>query len=151
MNHFEIQEVAARFRKAIEKRHKTLRLSWLWGEFPTGCCRDASDMLGTLLRERYAVVAELVRGELGKYSHAWLRIGRLIVDITADQFSSHFPGVEPVIVTSASAMHAQFREIGRCEPQILGFGDLENEFAEDARLDYEDIVSEFESLRDSLS
>ncbi len=121
MNQLEILEVAARFRSAIE--------------------------LGTLFRVRYAIPAEIVCGELERLSHVWINIGELIVDITADQFCDHFPGVEPVIVASDSAVHAKFRVTRRCAPLILGSDEPESEFAEDARLDYEDIVNEFERLR----
>lgn len=139
----EIHEIAARFRLAIEARQRTLRLSWLRDNFPTGCCREASDMLGTLLRERYGIEAAVVLGEIDDHSHAWLEIDGLIVDITADQFADRFPNAKPVIVTRDRAMHSQFGGNKRVAPVLLGADDDENEFAADAQHDYSTIVEAF--------
>lgn len=47
-----------------------------------------------------------MRGEGdGRHSHAWIKQGDIIIDITADQFDE----IEtPVIVTNASAWHNRF-------------------------------------------
>ena len=148
---FELHEIATRFRRAIETRQSSLRLFWLRDGFPKGCCREASDMLGVFLHDRFAVEATVVRGQLDDHSHAWLMIDGLIVDITADQFLDRFPNAKPVIVSSESTMHAQFREEGRSCPVLLGSDDPENEFAADARHDYEVIGRAFDSMNESLS
>jgi hypothetical protein len=142
----ELYEIATRFRRAVEARQASLRLFWMRDRFPTECCREASDMLGVFLADRYAVEATVVRGQLDGLSHAWLIIDGLIVDITADQFPDRFPNAKPFIVSSDSEMHAQFREQGRSHPMLLGSGDPENEYAEDARHDYRVIVKAFDSV-----
>jgi hypothetical protein len=147
----ELYEIATRFRRAVEARQASLRLFWMRDGFPTECCREASDMLGVFLGDRYAVEATVVRGQLDGLSHAWLLIDGLIVDITADQFPDRFPNAKPVIVSSESTMHAQFREEGRSCPMLLGAGDPDNEFAWDTRHDYRVIVKAFDSLSESLS
>lgn len=147
----ELHEIATRFRRAIETRQSSLRLFWLRDGFPKGCCREASDMLGVFLHDRFAKEATVVCGQLNDHSHAWLVIDGLIVDITADQFLDRFPNAKPVIVSSDSAMHAQFREIGRSCPVLLGAGDPDNEFAADARHDYRVIVRAFDSLIEYMS
>lgn len=48
---------------------------------------------------------EYVTGWRGRSSHAWLRQGNVIVDVTADQF----PDMDqPVIVTTDDGWHRQF-------------------------------------------
>jgi hypothetical protein len=116
----QIRRVASAFRKGLEAAR--------WPnheEFPTGCCGNASDMLGVYLKSRglgdfdyigggkqspRAVDGEII---MHYQSHAWLKQGRIIVDITADQF----PEVqEEVIVTTRSAWHRQWSIEGKPRP-----------------------------------
>lgn len=78
-------------------------------EFPHGACGDATLLLGYYLKTlglgTFDYVLGMGEGEDGdQYSHAWLRQGDIIVDITADQF----PAKAPVIVTDASPWHDSF-------------------------------------------
>lgn len=91
-----------------------------WREFPKGACGDTCLVLGQFLHDEGFQGAEYICGNKyrsdGKpYSHAWLRHGGLIIDITADQFAE--VGAK-VIVTSDSEWHKQWEE-ERPEPGAL--------------------------------
>ena len=49
-------------------------------------------------------------------SHAWLEVGGILVDVTADQF-----GRPPVIVAERSRWHERLRDVQR-RPYITDFG-----------------------------
>jgi hypothetical protein len=92
-------------------------------KFPRGSCGDAALLLGTYLIEQGFGVFAYITGGRGRrspepdtwQSHAWLRQGDVIVDVTADQF----PEVtEAVIVTTTSPWHATFTQ------QSLGAADF---------------------------
>ncbi|KAB2716400.1 hypothetical protein F9K97_24275 [Brucella anthropi] len=78
-------------------------------EFPHGTCGDATLLLGYYLKTHGFGTFDYVLGmatddDRERYSHAWLRQGRIVVDITADQF----PDQAPVIVTDRSPWHDGF-------------------------------------------
>lgn len=103
-----LTKAAGMFREAIghtsrEKLPVTLQ------EFPHGACGDATLLLGYYLKTLGFGTFDYVLGmgedeDGGQYSHAWLRQGDIIVDITADQFRAK----APVIVTDASPWHEGF-------------------------------------------
>lgn len=77
--------------------------------FPAGACGDATPLLGYYLKTHgfgtFDYVSGIGEDEDGeRTSHAWLRQGDIIVDITADQFRDK----APVIVTDASPWHEGF-------------------------------------------
>jgi hypothetical protein len=106
----DIEGSALAFRKAVVLARAELPEEFRG--FPAGCCGDASELLAAHLTELghgpFTYVFGL-RGEVASgthTSHAWLTLGELVVDITADQF----PEVaNPVIVTTDSAWHRTFR------------------------------------------
>lgn len=79
--------------------------------FPAGACGDSSLLLGAYLHDlgfggfRYVSAARGDRDDNTWTSHAWLERGRLIVDITADQFPDAPSGV---IVSHRSRWHKEF-------------------------------------------
>jgi hypothetical protein len=77
--------------------------------FPRNSCDHASALLGRYFQEQGFDVVYVNNGCRGgsswKDSHAWLEIGDLIVDITADQFSDQ---TERVIVTTDHTWHSTF-------------------------------------------
>ena len=83
-------------------------------EFPRGWCGCLSRVLGALLsckypeEEFYYVWGNASFTETDWTSHAWIRYGDLILDITADQFAEV---AEPIIIASASRslFHAKFK------------------------------------------
>lgn len=101
----ELTRAAAAFRAAIEQT-PAAKLPIGLQAFPTGACGDTTDLLGYYLKSQGFGTFDYVSSEGWDddgewYSHAWLRQGSVIVDITADQF----PGKAPVIVTDASPWH----------------------------------------------
>lgn len=104
----ELAKAAAAFRAAIEQTPAAKLTVCMLG-FPAGACGDATPLLGYYLKTRgfgtFNYVLGMAEGEDGdQYSHAWLRQGDIIVDITADQF----PDQAPVIVADSSPWHNRF-------------------------------------------
>lgn len=92
--------------------------------YPTGLCAIASWELRRLLMER-GLVATFVLGRFmtnngGREDHAWVRVGDVILDVTARQF-----GLDDVEVTSVndrryrpkSTDQAAFAQVNRCFPE----------------------------------
>ncbi len=81
------------------------------GKFPYGWCHDASLLLGAYLVDNGFNSFQYVHGEDYRTgnTHAWLVWDKLIVDITADQFSKITP---PVIVSESTHWHDRFTVIG---------------------------------------
>jgi hypothetical protein len=77
--------------------------------FPRNSCDHASALLGRYLQEHGFDVVYINNGcrdgNSWKNSHAWLEIGDMIIDITADQFSDQ---TERVIVTTDHTWHSAF-------------------------------------------
>lgn len=97
-------EVASKVRTAMEAFSEGAADNVVWQSFPNGCCGIASDLLGRALIELGFANVVYVNGEQiidgREKSHAWIKVGDVIVDITADQF-----GGAPVIVTINSPWH----------------------------------------------
>ena len=105
----EIEEIyiaATNFRNAIEAVSPYLGISF--ESFPRVSCGDVAPMLGTYLAEQELGEFQYMLGNYGSEaegnwsSHAWLQLGDIVVDITADQFSDV---TEPVIVQENSEWH----------------------------------------------
>jgi len=100
------------FRRALETVDRSLFPEHM-RDFPFGCCSDVSDLLASYLNESGLGEFELIsasRTIVGSptqqvETHAWLTQGKLIIDITADQFI----GNQAVIVVSSSRWHDTFR------------------------------------------
>jgi hypothetical protein len=120
-------------RAAIERcfgRFRAISLK----EFPRGSCGDVSDILGMFLRETLEVECEYVSGWADGQSHAWLEIGEITIDITADQFAAN----EAVIVSCESVFHRKFDVSIRRRPDIDG---ASGAHLHDLRHDYHLIVT----------
>ncbi|WP_146042157.1 hypothetical protein [Chromobacterium sinusclupearum] len=108
-----ILEVATHFRIAIETLPIEERIVNL-RSFPKGACGDASLLLGAYFSDQGIVGFNYVTGERGEVdvgtwtSHAWLRRGDLIVDITADQFPE---SPMAIIVSQRSTLHDSFQVV----------------------------------------
>jgi hypothetical protein len=100
----DLAEVASKVRAALETFSRGTA-DTVWQSFPNGCCGVASELLGRALIELGFAEVSYVLGEQtidGRdQSHAWIKVGKMIVDIAADQF-----GCPPVIVTTDSLWHA---------------------------------------------
>lgn len=104
----ELAKAAETFRAALENT-PSAKLPIGLQAFPRGACGDASLLLGYYLKTQGFGTFDYVSGagwdENGEwYSHAWIRQGNVIVDITADQFA----GQPPVVVTDTSPWHGTF-------------------------------------------
>lgn len=103
----ELHRLASEFRAALDQ------IEWSqmpdgFKDFPAGTCCDISNILAEYLRDSGVTDIEYVVGKNAKYwSHAWLEVSEIIVDITADQF----PDVSAsVTVTRDHRWHSQFEE-----------------------------------------
>lgn len=106
-----LRALCSDFRDAIE-RVSPAQLTSQMARFPVGACDDTALLLARRLREagygpfllRYARYGdeEITPG------HAWLRLGDVDIDITADQFSDQ---THRVIVARRSAWHASLRVV----------------------------------------
>ena len=103
---------ATQFRAALEKCDKTL-LPITFECFPSGSCGDATLLLAKYLQNTGLGTFDYIGGVIREtenqkfQTHAWLQRGKIIVDITADQFDE----IEsPVIVTKDHSWHNQFEE-----------------------------------------
>lgn len=97
---------AAIYRKAIESVSSELGVGF--EAFPLGACLDSCVLLGRYLIDQEVGIFNYVSGDYicldtGELkSHAWLQLGNVVVDITADQF----PDVSaPVIALAPSQWH----------------------------------------------
>lgn len=127
--------LAAAFRAAI-LRADTGRLPLTLHNFPSGACGDASLLLAQFLNDSGLGAALYVWGLRGRYSHAWLELDGLIVDITADQFAGDpeamlFLGEPPqaaygVIATVNHTWHSQFEDLNRRAARIDVYDDITN-------------------------
>jgi hypothetical protein len=106
-------------RKAILRTDRRI-LPVSFHDFPRGSCGDACPMLGNFLLENGFRCPEYVAGTAGPFTHAWLEIGSLVIDITADQFVDNpealvWVGVpetmrDGVIVSTDRTWHDQFTQ-----------------------------------------
>ena len=104
----EIFDLARAFRSAIERSDRD-KLPVTFSNFPKGACGDAALLLGRFRKDRGFGPLDYVLGWRGDHesgsSHAWLQIGDLVIDITADQFTDMD---QLVIVQKSSTWHAAF-------------------------------------------
>ena len=110
----ELQIECERVRTAARCVYEEKTISYFCiAEFPRGWCGCLSRVLGALLSRKYPkeefyyVCGEVFFTEKDWTSHAWIRYGELILDITADQFVEV---TEPVVIIpiSCSSFHAMF-------------------------------------------
>src|SRR5271170_3727205 len=81
----DLQLLCISFRSAITRTDRRL-LSPTFHDFPHGSCGDASLVLGRFLSERGYDIPDYVNGIRARYSHAWLELGMMILDITLTQY-----------------------------------------------------------------
>ncbi len=98
-----LRKLATRFRGSIEACRARLPI-WLQ-DFPNGACLDASLLLGQYLKRTGVGNPTYVRGTKDRWTHAWLEMDGVIIDITADQLGDSSPAV---MVTTDVTWHSQF-------------------------------------------
>lgn len=97
--------LATEFRLAIEKCKSIRTPAFSFENFPRGCCGQACHLLAKYLEQNGCGRFNYILGNRQGSSHAWLEQGKVIVDITADQFNDNN---QPVIVTVEHNWHDQF-------------------------------------------
>lgn len=101
-----LNQLACRFRTAVENVMKTAWVPEHLRDFPHGCCGTISELLGEHLNGLDIGEFYYVCGDKDGGSHAWLEVYGLVVDITADQFE----GRPAVYVGVKDAWYAEWEE-----------------------------------------
>ncbi|GED72596.1 hypothetical protein BRE01_62980 [Brevibacillus reuszeri] len=101
----QLRDYGGAFRKAIQTMPLSeFPRSSFFERFPRGCCGDTSTLFSKFLQSK-GIETHYVWGMWGEYSHAWLELDDILIDLTADQFD----GVtEEVMVTSNRQWHSRF-------------------------------------------
>lgn len=96
----------------------------LFKDFPFGCCRDSSIIIGEILKDVGVNNVYLCRKEIDdKPSHTWIEFDNWIIDITADQFGLEFSTIIVLYLESPYWFHKESnREI--CSFSIVGIDAL---------------------------
>jgi len=115
-----VRRCAEQFRAAVVSGPPEFYLPY-WTDFPDGCCGDAALLLGMYLANEGFGEPEYVAGNRGEWSHAWVELGGLVVDVTADQFDDEDQAV--VVRAAPSAWHSGFEEHTRHAASILAYDD----------------------------
>jgi hypothetical protein len=139
----QVRRAAARFRAALERVQNPELVSLQ--TFPAGACGDSSEMLGDYLRGLGLGLGDpmYLAGETadGDETHAWLVLGGLRVDITADQFD----GVdESVIVTRDDGLHRRW--IPDRVPRPAGLAHWDGPCHAAAERDYQRVLACVDSM-----
>lgn len=123
----DIYDLAYEFRNAFMIARKQIKCS-PYCAFPRGCCGVASELLSQYLYEKGICDIEIFDGDYyydyheNKYPHSWILVdGKIIVDITADQFIGKpgfeaFPVIDPCYVDYINDFYALF------EPRNVQYG-----------------------------
>lgn len=75
-------------------------------KFPCGSCGSTSEMIGTYLESLgFGKFYYMHGSKPGIESHAWIKQGNLVIDLTADQFIC---ASQSVIVSECSTWHNEF-------------------------------------------
>ncbi len=90
-----IDILVSNFRRAIETAKYNNEQEEFFRKFPNGQCGHASDILAQYLIDNGICPVKYVNGTYygddfnDKWSHTWLVVEDLIIDITSDQFKYH--------------------------------------------------------------
>ncbi len=100
----ELRRLAVAVREILEGNQENHDV--VFENFPSGACGVTAELLARYFVEALGIDAMYVGAERDDgWTHAWITIDGVIVDITADQF-----GQEPVIVTENSDWHDQWNQ-----------------------------------------
>ncbi len=95
-NKIQIEYYCKKIRDVIVKSKNDTHL---FKDFPFGCCRDSSIIVGQILKDFGVENVYVCRKEFDDMyaSHTWIEFDNWIIDITADQFGNEF---SPTLVLS---------------------------------------------------
>lgn len=100
----QLRTLATRMRRAFEL-YATSTPDVMFEGFPRATCGPTAELVGRYLNEVCGLNAQCVEAwRSDDWSHAWIVVGGILVDITADQF-----GQAPVIVTRYSPWHGEWK------------------------------------------
>ena len=114
----EISSIIVPFRKAIVNAllNREFSRKDRMSNFPYGCCDDSCDLLAYYLYDRFQIntnqINVVYRDSIpeGITSHAWLLLDDIIIDITADQFSSLIENDNGVYVGVENEFYQQLED-----------------------------------------
>ncbi|WP_311272279.1 MULTISPECIES: hypothetical protein [unclassified Rhizobium] len=115
----EFYDAAEQFRDLIITTPKN-SLPVTLHNFPNGSCGDASLLLGHHLTELGLGEFRYYLGWRDGSSHAWLRSGSVIIDVTASQFDDFG---DPVFVSDQSSWHESFAGSDKHAANLTVFGE----------------------------
>jgi hypothetical protein len=99
----DLYNIASIIRKIAENNRQTTT-DPVFEQFPKGACGHTAELFARYLRETLSLDAQYVGARRSDgWTHAWVVVDGVIIDITADQF-----GEAPIIVSHASAWHEQW-------------------------------------------
>lgn len=99
-----LRTLAARMRQAFEQ-YAASTPDMMFKSFPRATCGPTAELIGRYLSEVCGLDAQHVEARCSDgWTHAWVVVGDILVDITADQF-----GQAPVIVTRDSPWHREWK------------------------------------------
>ncbi|WP_300629046.1 hypothetical protein [uncultured Thomasclavelia sp.] len=119
--HLEIQElfsIIVPFRKAIVNAllNREFSRKDRMSNFPYGCCDDSCDLLGYYLYDQFQINTKQINGVYRDSipeeitNHVWLLLDDIIIDITADQFSSLIENNNGVYVGVENEFYQQLED-----------------------------------------
>ena len=142
--HLEIQElfsIIVPFRKAIVNAllNREFSRKDRMSNFPYGCCDDYCDLLAYYLYDRFQINTNQINGVYRDSipeeitNHAWMLLDDIIIDITADRFSSLIENDNGVYV----GVESEFYQLLEDKQTLLNY-----DIREDQRLwnDYQIIL-----------
>ena len=132
--HLEIQElfsIIVPFRKAIVNAllNREFSRKDRMSNFPYGCCDDSCDLLGYYLYDQFQINTKQINGVYRDSipeeitNHAWLLLDDIIIDITADQFSSLIENNNGVYVGVETEFYQQLED----KQTLLNYNIRENQ------------------------
>ncbi|WP_286154467.1 hypothetical protein [Thomasclavelia cocleata] len=115
----EIYEIASSFRTAIikAKQNREFDKKDRMFNFPSGCCDDACDLLAFYFYDKFKINTKQVNGiyrgdnYYDTTNHVWLIVNDIIIDITADQFSTLIKHVNGIYVGTDSMFYKHLEDI----------------------------------------
>ena len=137
----EISSIIVPFRKAIVNAllNREFSRKDRMSNFPYGCCDDYCDLLAYYLYDRFQINTNQINGVYRDSipeeitNHAWMLLDDIIIDITADQFSSLIENDNGVYV----GVESEFYQLLEDKQTLLNY-----DIREDQRLwnDYQIIL-----------
>lgn len=114
----EISSIIVPFRKAIVNAllNREFSRKDRMSNFPYGCCDDSCDLLAYYLYDRFQINTNQINGVYRDSipeeitNHAWLLLDDIIIDITANQFSSLIENNNGVYVGVENEFYQQLED-----------------------------------------